>query len=284
MVEIPQYRIYNEERHIAILDNSSIAFLESVDKYGVCTSKILQDYDVVLIPTWVWKEVEVSDYRLNYIESLLNSQIPICLVRETLYSTLARGEEGHLFRIVKASANCLSEVLRYLRMNVETDDVLDIPEAEVWLRNLYDNWPLKSSAGNEDIQRELKPNAGEISITILALTLSSYYPGIEALTIYSQDKDTYRFHENARRNLEKDSGFFLNKIPPVGYKSNDALLQQFLVKNMLKLEEIDKIRKDLRAVCYSKKQGDCSAYLTTEKLDNEHFLELIKDENVHIIF
>ena len=282
MVEIPQYHNYNDERRLAILDNSSIAFLESMDRYSIRTNEVLKDYDAILIPLWVWREVKTSDYRLNYIERLINTKIPIYLIDETSYPVLAKEEEGHLFSIVKASMHYLPEMLKYLKKHVETDDVLDLPDAKEWLQKLYKEWPL-SNIDDSGLQ-ERKPNAGEISIAILAIILLCYYPEIEILTIYSQDRDTYRFHGNAKNVLEKDKNFFADNIPAVAYKSNDVILQQLYMNDLIELNDVNTIRKDSRVVLYTKHQEDCSTYLIKDKLDNRQFIELIQNKNVHIIF
>ena len=69
-----------------------------------------------------------------------------------------------------------------------------------------------------------KKNAGEVSITILAEVVSWYYPETEALTIYSQDGDTYEFQRKAEASLREL--FTLGTPVPVSYKSNDAILCQ----------------------------------------------------------
>lgn len=42
---------------------------------GYETDQIFTDYDLILIPGWVWKEVEDSFYRKRYIDKLLQRKI-----------------------------------------------------------------------------------------------------------------------------------------------------------------------------------------------------------------
>lgn len=127
-----------------------------------------------------------------------------------------------------------------------------------------------------------KKNAGEVSITILAEVVSWYYPETKALTVYSQDSDTYEFQRKAEAVLR---GLFTEKTPvPVSYKSNDAILCQLVRAGRLNLDNLNEYRKDVRKITYSKEQDDYSIVLVTELVDNELFAQLVADETVHIIF
>ena len=43
-------------------------------------------------------------------------------------------------------------------------------------------------------------------------------------------------------------------------------------------------RNDIRKITYSKERQDHSVMLVMDIVDNDLFIELIQDENVHIIF
>ena len=127
-----------------------------------------------------------------------------------------------------------------------------------------------------------KKNAGEVSITILAEVVSWYYPETEALTIYSQDSDTYELQRKAEASLRE---IFTSRTPiPVSYKSNDAILCQLFRNGKISIENLGDYRKDIRKITYSKVQDDHSVVLVTEVVDNELFLDLVRDTSVHIIF
>lgn len=127
-----------------------------------------------------------------------------------------------------------------------------------------------------------KKNAGEVSITILAEVVSWYYPETQALTVYSQDSDTYEFQRKAEASLRE---VFISRTPvPVSYKSNDAILCQLFRDGKIGIENLGDYRKDCRKITYSKVQDDQSVILVTELVDNDLFLELVQDKSVHIIF
>lgn len=127
-----------------------------------------------------------------------------------------------------------------------------------------------------------KKNTGEVSITILAEIVSWYYPETKALTVYSQDRDTYEFQRKAEADLRD---IFASRIPvPVSYKSNDAILCQLVRDGKISLENLNDYRKDVRKITYSKEQDDHSIVLVTELVDNELFAQLVADKTVHIIF
>ena len=78
---------------------------------------------------------------------------------------------------------------------------------------------------------------------------------------------------------------FTSRIPvPVSYKSNDAILCQLFRAGVINAEDIVVHRKDERRITYSKEQVDHSIVLVTQLVDNDSFIELVRDNSVHIIF
>jgi len=167
-----------------------------------------------------------------------------------------------------------------LRRFVEKSDVLDMDAYKDWINKFYDEWPIPGQMLSSG--RIKKKNAGEVSITILAEVVSWYYPETEALTIYSQDGDTYEFQRKAEASLREL--FTLGTPVPVSYKSNDAILCQLFRDGKISIENLGDYRKDIRKITYSKVQDDHSVILVTEVVDNILFLELVQDTSVHIIF
>ena len=72
----------------------------------------------------------------------------------------------NLYYIVEAAVSRVSELMRFLRRKVKTEDLIDLPSAEEWMNWLYDEWPIHGRTLSTG--RALKKNAGEISLTILA--------------------------------------------------------------------------------------------------------------------
>lgn len=269
-----------DKKRIALMDTSSISFIQSLQNKGIKIGSILKDYELILIPGWVLAEIEDAPGRAEIIRNLVDGGYPIYYIAEESYSELTGYEEGNLYEIVSASVSLMGQIKSYLRKFREGRDLLDMEEYKEWINKLYDEWPLpKEVLANGRIK---KKNAGEVSITILVEIVSWYYPKTEILTVYSQDSDTYKFYLEAEARMRKQ---FASKIPaPVSYKSNDCILCQLFREGEIKKEDIHECRKDERKITYSKEQSDHSTVLVTKMLDNDKFIDLIKNESVHIIF
>ena len=280
MIEIEKITKIDNKRHIALLDTSSISFMQALHIKGVHPEIVLKEYDLILIPQWVLIEIYDALGRASYVQELIEQRYPIYCIEEECYSDLMSGEEGNLYKIVLASTRQLARIRSYLRRFVEKTDPLDMDAYEDWIKRLYDEWPISEavlSAG-----RIKKKNAGEVSITIFAEIVSWYYPETKTLTVYSQDRDTYEFQRKAEAELRE---IFASRTPvPVSYKSNDAILCQLVRTGKVNIENLGDYRKDMRRITYSKEQDDHSIILVTELVDNELFAKLVADKTVHIIF
>lgn len=268
------------KRHIALFDTSSISFMQGLSEKGLQVEVILKDYDLILIPEWVLTEINDAPGRADYVQKLIDEEYPIYCIEEGTYTDLANGEEGNLYQIVLASTSRLARIRSYLRQYVGKADPLDMDAYRDWIKKLYDEWPIPGETLSNG--RIRKKNAGEVSITILAEIVSWYYPETKALTIYSQDGDTYEFQRKAEAELRD---VFATRTPlPVSYKSNDAILCQLVRNGNINIENLGDYRKDVRKITYSKEQDDHSIVLVTELVDNALFAQLVDDETVHIIF
>ena len=280
MINIPEYRNYSGETKIALMDNSTVAFLEQVERAGISAKELLIGYEVILIPNWISEEICDSIYRKNFIESLVAEGLPIYFIAEENYTDLANGEEGNLYKIVFAAVSTLAAMRSYLHRHVEKSDSLDMEEYAIWLSKMYQNWPLSIITTKNG--REKNKNSGEISLTILAEVFSWYYPNIESITMYTQDRDSYDYQTNARNYL-RDA--FKNKVSvDVSYKSNDFLLGQMYRKGMITLNQVNYLRNDEKFVVYTNNREDKSVALATRKTNNQEFIKLLQDANVQIIF
>lgn len=279
MIEITKITQINGKKHIAILDTSSISFMQSLRNKGLQPETVLEDYDLILIPEWVLAEINDAEGRVDYVKELI-VQYPIFRIAEENYSELADIEEANLYQIVLASTYQIGRIRSYLRRYVEKADPLDMDAYKEWINKLYKEW----SISNEILSsgRIKKKNAGEVSITILAEVISWYYPETESLTVYSQDSDTYEFQRKAEEVLRKI--FTLKTSVPVSYKSNDAILCQLARDGKIRSKDLSSYRKDSRKITYSKEQEDHSIVLVTELVNNERFVQLVENEAVRIVF
>jgi hypothetical protein len=280
MIRITPVDKIDNKKQIALLDTSSISFMQRLKEAGIIPDTILEDYDLILIPEWVLAEINDSEGRADYVQLLMDEGYPIYSIAEGTYSDLANNEEGNLYQIVLASTYQIARIKSYLRRFVEKADTLDMEAYKDWINKLYDEWPISGPILASG--RIKKKNAGEVSITILAEVVSWYYPETEALTIYSQDSDTFELQHKAEASLRN---VFSSRMPiPVSYKSNDAILCQLFREGKISLENVRDYRKDIRKITYSKEQNDRSVILVTELVDNDSFTNMIQDSSVHIIF
>lgn len=280
MIAIEQITNIDNNKHIALLDTSSISFMQNLKMKGLKPENVLKDYDLILIPEWVLIEINDALGRIDYVHTLINMGYPIYCIKEESYSNLTNNEEANLYQIVLASTCQLARIRSYLRRYVEKEDPLDMEAYEEWIQRLYDEWPISEEMLSSG--RVKKKNAGEVSITILSEIVSWYYPDTKTLTIYSQDRDTYEFQRKAESNLRK---LFAEKMPvPVSYKSNDAILFQLVKEEQISIDNLNDYRKDNRKITYSKEQDDHAIILVTELVDNKLFAKLVADRMVHIVF
>ena len=279
MIDIEKIENIDDKKHVALLDTSSISFMQGLKMKGIQPEDILKDYDLILIPEWVLIEINDAPGRADYVQELIEMGYPIYCMKEESYSDLTNNEEGNLYQIVLASTRQLARIRSYLRRYVEKVDPLDMEAYEEWIQRLYDEWPISEEMLSTG--RIKKKNAGEVSITILSEIISWYYPETKTLTIYSQDGDTYDFQRKAETDLRK---LFAAKTPvPISYKSNDAILCQLVREGIININDINEYRKDVRKITYSKEQDDHAIVLVTELANNELFAKLVSDKTVHII-
>lgn len=279
MIEIKPYKQYNGEKRIAIMDNSLLAFMHELGHKGFAPERILSDYDLILIPGWVQIEIEDSEHRSEYLRNLIDIGYPIFSINEPDYSEFAGHEEINLYEIVLASVSRIGALRSYMRRNISKDDPLDIESYREWIQEMYRDWPLHSDhVGNRDI----KKNAGEISITILSEIFFWYYPDIESITVHSNDADTYEFISIAEDRLRD---IFTYKSPiPISYKSTDSLLCQMYRMNLITIDQAASLRPNSRNLRYIKIQADNSVSVNRKLVTTEDFVKIIQDNSIQIIF
>ena len=101
MLNIPEYKEYAGETKIALMDNSSLAFMHELSQRSNPSDGILSVYDLILIPKWVMEEIEDSTYRSTYVEQLQAQGYPIRWIDETKYGAFVNDEDVNLYYIVE---------------------------------------------------------------------------------------------------------------------------------------------------------------------------------------
>lgn len=95
MMAITRITNIDNKKHIALLDTSSISFMQGLEAQGIALDDILRDYDLILIPGWVLVEVNDAEGRVNYLQKLIELGYPIHSIAEEDYSKFANKEEGY---------------------------------------------------------------------------------------------------------------------------------------------------------------------------------------------
>ena len=75
------------------------------------------------------EEIEDSTYRSTYVEQLQAQGYPIRWIDETKYGAFVNDEDVNLYYIVEAAVSRVSELMRFLRRKVKTEDLIDLPSA-----------------------------------------------------------------------------------------------------------------------------------------------------------
>ena len=77
MIDIEKITNIDDKKHIALLDTSSISFMQGLKMKGIQPENILKDYDLILIPEWVLTEINDAPGRANYVQCLIEMGYPI---------------------------------------------------------------------------------------------------------------------------------------------------------------------------------------------------------------
>ena len=68
MIEIAKI---DNKKHIALLDTSSVSFMQALQIKGVQSESVLKDYDLILVPQWVLTEINDAPGRTGYVQKLI---------------------------------------------------------------------------------------------------------------------------------------------------------------------------------------------------------------------
>lgn len=280
MLELPVYEQYKGEKNIALLDNSSVAFLEILRRNEISIDELLKPYDLIFVPGWVLEEINDSEIRSDFLSSLIDEGYPIYSIAEENYADIIDGDELNLYKIINASVASVGQLIGYIRKNVTKPDLIDLEDSHIWISEMYKNWPIVN--GTTAAGRELKKNAGEISITVLAEIFSWFYPELQTITVYTQDADSWEFQKNAEQKLKKE---FNERLPvSVSYKSNDFILWQLYRQGQITEANIRALRKNERNVTYTIVKPDSSIGFQMNCLDTEKFIEFVKNTGFNVIY
>lgn len=282
--ELKKYLSTGMSLKVCILDNNSVEFLTWVRK-SVSPEKIFSQYDMILIPKWVWVEVCDSDNRKSYINDLKHYS-KVQIIDEVDYLTLVDYKEAELYYLFLYCCYNVSRLISFIKKNIlKNRPVEDLDPYEEWLNIFYEEGLDQRKLSNGRIQRK---NAGEISISVLSYILSYYYSeSIDNITIFSSDRDTYEFISKAKEMLYGDERFKNRNNTSITFKSNDFLIYEWTRLGYINENNIDVFvdsYRQTRRIKFTRKKQDNSIEEQDKLIDNAAFLEMLKDSTIHLIF
>ena len=273
---------------IAIIDNNIMGFLVNL-KSEIDITQLFDVYDLILIPKWVEEEINDGETRVDCLNLIANEK-DVYTIDEKDYSYLVNYKDFELIQLFQAAIFYMGEekgkVKKYINQVPDIEDL----DYDDFIDNLYNNI-LKTEIAEEG-KRPKRKNAGELSITVLSYILGYYYNGIENVAVFTFDKDCYDFIKKAKEILyeEKKINGLINLFKDkdcntITFKSNDLIYKDiYELDNDKGIEIIDKIRKNSRYVKYTLKKIDGSIEENRKLLETIEFKELIKLEDMHLIF
>ncbi|WP_434565074.1 hypothetical protein PQ690_02655 [Thermoanaerobacterium thermosaccharolyticum] len=281
---LKKYLSMGRSLKVCILDNNSVEFLTWVRK-SVSPEKIFNQYDMILIPQWVWTKVCDSENRKSYINDLKHYS-KVQIIDEVDYLTLVDYKEAELYYLFLYCCYNVSRLVSFIKKNIlKNRRVEDLDPYEEWLNIFYEEGLDQRKLSNGRIQRK---NAGEISISVLSYILSYYYNGnIDIITIFSSDRDTYEFISKAKEMLYKDERFKDRINTSITFKSNDFLVYEWTRLGYIDEHNIDTFvqnYRQTRRIKFTRKKQDNSIDEQDRLIENTAFLEMLKDSTIHLIF
>lgn len=274
----------SESKKIAILDNNSANFLYTISSKAK-VEELIKQYDLILIPSWVFVEIQDSNLRLNYLIESNYKNDKFRVIDEIEYEVLAKYKAKWLYKFYLSTCSLNARLKSYLKRYVEKDDLDDLDDYEFWKKDFYDNAFDKKLLNNGRVKRK---NAGEISICVLALIISYVYQDFKhTITIISEDRDAYEYLKKAKEEIIKDNIIDLEEKSIITFKSNDFIIKEIHSKELafkdISIEEIIKVRNK-RKILYTITALDGSIEEHFEIVDNSKFSILINDRTMNIIF
>ncbi len=282
IIDLRQYLLLGKSLKVCVLDNNSIELLTRVK---ISPEKIFNQYDIILIPGWVWVEVSESDNRINYINSL-KEYSNVQIINEFEYLILVDYKEALLYYLFRNCCENVSRLISFLKRDIlKNRPIEDLEPYEEWLNIFYNEGLVYKGPIDKKIKRS---NAGEISISVLSYIFSYFYSKhINTITIFSNDRDAYEYVTKAKEGLNKNEFFKDKRHIPITFKSNDFLIIDWVSCGYIDKENIDKFvqeNRQARRMKFTRKKPDNSIEEQDCVIGNSTFLGMLKDITIHVIF
>lgn len=277
-------------KRIAIFDNNELENLLRLSNQGISIAVLLECYDYILIPGWVYEEVSDSEFRIRLVHELEDQGLPIHVLQEDNYTKVIP-QEMTLIEFFSSAISPYAQLKgQFRRLILKNREPMDIEFLySEWISLIYEQWPFKEYTirRSSGIERMKKKNAGEISIAFLTGLLKTQQIERVEVTIWSGDGDCRKCIEKITDLLEQRRNGLTNEQFSVSYKNLDVILKELyeegIVDNCCVNDIIDNVRTE-RKICYVEKKVDYTSEIKTAVVSNERFKEIVRDENTIIVW
>lgn len=272
-----------ENIKILIVDNNNLEFCSQHEEQFP-KNEVFENYDAILIPQWVYTEIEHSQKRLDY---LTNSGVPYYIMSEVEdYVNFMPQKDYKLMRLFESASNSIGKARKHFSsLKKYYEQNADLPEN--WIANFYNSgFDTKASTATDNGEvKLLKKNAGETSILVLTyLLIHCYQTQIKQITIFSSDKGSLTIKKEVMDHLPK-IGLIYNPRTSVSFKSTDILLIEAYKNQKITLEDVERIRTNSKSAIYTLRLDDSSSSRHEHVLDTTTFITILNEiDNYHFEF
>lgn len=283
-----KYEELNEEiqggnnLRILIIDNNNLEFCIQNETFFPA-STIFDNYDIILTPEWVHSEIAHSERRLQYLASIPKSSF--ILSEEEDYTRFVDYQDYRLMGLFDYASYSIAKARKKINEFKRIYSLeQDLPED--WIADFCNNaFEINETTGPDGEVIELRKNAGETSILVLAYLLVHHYSSnIGRITIFSSDKGSLTIKENIMDNLGKMEITHNTKIP-ITFKTTDVLIAEAFKDGRIQLSDISRMRTNPRTVMYTELLDDGTSHRYQAVFDTIEFLKIINSiDKYHIEF
>lgn len=110
----------------------------------ITQDRIFNQYDIIIIPGWVYEEIRDSDVRVRYVNALRDVyNLKVYIIEEKDYSELVDFKEADLFYIFIYSCHLVTNLIGFINRNIINTRapvnkiIEELPPYEEWMDKLY---------------------------------------------------------------------------------------------------------------------------------------------------
>lgn len=254
-----------DQLKLCILDNNNLQFCEQNKSY-LKPTQLFSFYDAVLIPEWVYLEIENSHARLAYVEAI---SVPVFVLEETDYSALVDYHDFTVMQLFCQASMPGRTPYKYLKRMINLIGRQQLEIEDDWIERYYED--------GFDIINGSRKNAGENSILVLAVLLALYLQErLSQVNICSNDVEV-RDIKTQILDYVLNNAFNYPKREKITFLSTDSLLRTEWRNGHLQQADISMIRTNQRRIKGYLPKGDG----TNEEIDRvvatDEFIELLEE-------